>query len=156
MAMVADAVIARGCPWLDWSGYGSDISLRALARSREAVYSSRDRECIPEKYREQFLDPKLGDRWKVVEDIRARTHFFHGNLLHVDSAPYAEFNVIFCQNVLIYFARDKQRWIIDQLVERLRPGGLLVLGAGEDVNWRNTHVERLQWPGVCAYKKTGE
>ena len=59
-------------------------------------------------------------------------------------------------NVLIYFERDKQRWIIDQLVDRLRAGGLLILGAGEDVRWLNPDMRRVQWPGVCAYKKTGD
>jgi type IV pilus assembly protein PilK len=101
------------------------------------------------------MDHKLGGRRKVTEDIRARTHFFHSNLLHVDSAPFADFNIIFCQNTLIYFERDRQRWIIDQLVDRLRVGGLLILGAGEDVTWLRQNVSRLEWPGVCAYKKTG-
>ena len=68
-------------------------------------------------------------------------------------APFADFNVIFCQNVLIYFEREKQRWIIDQLADRLRNGGLLILGAGEDVRWLNQSMRRVQWPGVCAYKK---
>ena len=55
--------------------------------------------------------------------------------------------------MLIYFPRETQRWIIDQLVSRLSGGGLLVLGAGEDVGWHNDSVTRLQWPGVCAYQK---
>ena len=41
------------------------------------------------------------------------------------------------------------------VVERLRTGGLLILGAGEDVCWLNDSVQRLQWPGVCAYIKIG-
>ena len=99
--------------------------------------------------------PRTTRRVGVTPAIRAHTHFFHSNLLHVNSAPFADFNIIFCQNVLIYFERDKQRWIIDQLVDRLREGGLLVLGAGEDVRWLNPNMRRVQWPGVCAYKKTG-
>ena len=61
-----------------------------------------------------------------------------------------------CAVLLIDLALgDRQRWIIDQLVDRLRVGGLLVLGAGEDACWLAQNVRRLQWPGVCAYQKTG-
>jgi chemotaxis protein methyltransferase CheR/type IV pilus assembly protein PilK len=69
------------------------------------------------------------------------------------SAPFSGFNAIFCQNVLIYFAHDMQLRIIDQLVDRLQIGGLLVLGAGEDVRWTNSKMRRAQWPGVSAYIK---
>jgi len=33
--------------------------------------------------------------------------------------------------------------------------GMLIPGAGEDVRWLNQNMRRVQWPGVCAYKKTG-
>ena len=38
-------------------------------------------------------------------------------------------------------------------LQLLRHGGLLILGAGEDVGWLNNSVRRLKWPGVCAYQK---
>jgi type IV pilus assembly protein PilK len=155
MAMVVESVASRHKPWLQWHGIGTDISFNAVRQAQQAIYPEAAMQCIPPEYRETYMDQKLGGRRKVTADIRARTHFFHSNLLHVDSAPFADFNIIFCQNTLIYFERDRQRWIIDQLVNRLRIGGLLVLGAGEDVSWLAQNVRRLQWPGVCAYMKTG-
>ncbi len=155
MAMVVDSVVSRHKPWLQWHGIGTDISFNAVYQAQQGIYPEAAMASIPEVLRDSYMDHKLGERRKVTETIRARTHFFHSNLLHVDGAPFADFNVIFCQNVLIYFSRERQRWIIDQLVERLRTGGLLVLGAGEDVSWLNQSVCRLSWPGVCAYKKTG-
>jgi type IV pilus assembly protein PilK len=153
MAMVVESVICRGEPWLEWHGIGTDISFQAISASQQGVYHEDSVAFIPAPYRHRYMDQKLGNRMKVSDEIRSRTHFFHSNLLHVDSAPFADFNAIFCQNVLIYFSRDTQRWIIDQLVERLKPGGLLVLGAGEDAGWVNSEVERESWPGVCAYTK---
>jgi type IV pilus assembly protein PilK len=155
MAMVVESVVSRHKPWLQWHGIGTDISFNAISQAQQAIYPEEAMASIPEVFRDCHMDQKLGGRRRVTDNIRARTHFFHSNLLHVDSAPFADFNVIFCQNVLIYFSRERQRWIIDQLVERLRIGGLLVLGAGEDVSWTNPSVYRLQWPGVCAYTKTG-
>lgn len=155
MAMVVEGVVSRHSPWLHWHGIGTDISFKAVREAQQGIYPDAAMQFIPQPYRDSYMDHKLGGRRKVIDSIRARTHFFHSNLLHVNSAPFADFNIIFCQNVLIYFERERQRWIIDQLVDRLRIGGLLILGAGEDVSWLNQSVSRLQWPGVCAYKKTG-
>jgi len=155
MAMVVESIASTRKPWLEWHGIGTDISFRAISEAQRAIYSEQAVASIPPAYRDSYMDDKLGGRRIVAENLRARTHFFHSNLLHVDGAPFADFNVIFCQNVLIYFERDRQRWIIDQLVNRLRVGGLLVLGAGEDFTLQNPSVCRLQWPGVCAYRKTG-
>ncbi len=155
MAMVAEAVFGHGESWREWHGIGSDLSFRAVVQAREGVYPEKVLGDIPVQYRGRFMDPKLGGRARVADVIRHRTHFFHSNLLHVDVAPFASFNVIFCQNVLIYFPRQERAGIIDQLVDRLGPGGLLVLGPGEDVSWQNPNVERLLSPGVCAYRKNG-
>ena len=155
MAMVVESAVSRCKPLLQWHGIGTDISFNAIRQAQQAVYPEEAMQFIPGEYLDSYMDHKLGGRRKVIDAVRARTHFFHSNLLHVDSAPFADFNIIFCQNTLIYFERERQRWIIDQLVKRLRVGGLLILGAGEDVSWLGQNVRRLEWPGVCAYKKTG-
>lgn len=155
MGMVVDSVLSQYQPWIEWHGIGTDVSFNAINTAQQGVYQERAMKTIPDEYRDTYMEQKLGERCKVVDSVLARTHFFHSNLLHVDSAPFADFNIIFCQNVLIYFGRERQRWIIDQLVDRLRVGGLLILGAGEDVCWLNENVRRMEWPGVCAYKKTG-
>ena len=156
MAMVMEFALARNQPWLQWHGIGTDISFNAVSEAQQATYRESAIRSIPQQYRDLYMEKNEAQDWRVSDSIRARTHFFHSNLLHVNSAPFADFNIIFCQNVLIYFEREKQRWIIDQLVDRLRVGGLLILGAGEDVSWLNKNVRRLQWPGVCAYKKIGD
>ncbi len=155
MAMVVESAASRSKPWLQWHGIGTDISFNAVNRARQASYPEREARFIPGEYRERFVRTGDNGRCEIGADITGRTHFFHSNLMHVDSAPFADFSIIFCQNTLIYFARERQRWIIDQLVKRLRVGGMLILGAGEDVSWLAKNVRRYQWPGVCAYVKTG-
>ena len=155
MAMVVESAVSRSKPWLQWHGIGTDISFNAIHQAQRALYPEDAVRFIPAEYRERFMGYGQSEERIVAEAISARTHFFHSNLLHVDSAPFADFNIIFCQNTLIYFEREWQRWIIDQLVKRLRVGGMLILGAGEDVSWLGQNVRRLQWPGVCAYTKTG-
>jgi chemotaxis methyl-accepting protein methylase len=63
------------------------------------------------------------------------------------------FDVVFCQNVLIYFDRATRLAIINALFARTRMGGLLVLGAGEDIGWQSKGAERVSAHGVTAFKK---
>lgn len=155
IAMVVEHIV-RGCePWLQWHGIGTDISFNAINIAQNAIYPESALAFIPRGYRIDHMEHAGDGKWQVSADIRARSHFFHSNLLHANNVPFADFNIVFCQNVLIYFERDMQRWIIDQLVKRLQPGGMLILGAGEDVLWLNSSMRRLPCPGVCAYRKIG-
>jgi chemotaxis methyl-accepting protein methylase len=63
------------------------------------------------------------------------------------------FDVVFCQNVLIYFNRQTRLKILDELFARTRQAGLLVLGAGEDIGWNAAGAERVATRGVTAFKK---
>jgi type IV pilus assembly protein PilK len=153
IGMVVEHLLGKNKPWLEWHGIGTDISFRAITEAQRGVYREMAIQRIPVQYRHAYTRCIGDDQWSIVEAISARSHFFHSNLLHVNDAPFSDFNAIFCQNVLIYFEREIQLWIIDQLVNRLRPGGLLVLGAGEDLGWKNPLMLRAGLPGVCAYKK---
>ncbi len=153
MAMVMESVRRKLPTRLDWHGVGTDISFRAVNQSQRGRYPTSAVDSVPTEYRGALINECEPGTWELCESIRSRAHFFQGNLLHVDSAPFADFDIIFCQNVLIYFEHDTQLWIINQLAERLTRGGLLVLGAGEDAWWTNPLMHRQSWPGVCAYRK---
>lgn len=153
IAMVLEDCLQRHDPWIEWHGIGTDISFRAITEAQQGRYREAAIQRIPLQYRRAFTRATGADEYAIDEALRARCHFFHSNLLHVNSAPFADFNAISCQNVLIYFDTETQHWIMDQLVERLRDGGLLVLGAGEDVGWNNPRMQRANLPGVSAYNK---
>jgi len=155
LAMVVEHILADCQPWLKWQGIGTDISFGAINAAEAGRYGERAIAAVPALFKERYLLAVGQEEWDISPQLKARTRFFHSNLLYADSAPRSDFNIIFCQNVLIYFERERQRWIIDQLVDRLATGGLLVLGAGEDASWSSASVRRIPWPGVCAYSKIG-
>lgn len=153
IAMIVEKILTAKKPWFEWHGIGTDVSFQAINQAQNGRYMESSIEAIPVQYRHPYVKKINDEEWSISEDIVTRTHFFNSNLMHVNSVPFSDFNVIFCQNVLIYFEHDMQHWIIDQLVDRLQVGGLLVLGAGEDVRWTNSKMCRAQWPGVSAYIK---
>jgi len=153
IAMVVDTFIRQRRPLVEWHGIGTDLSFQAIAEGQQGCYNELAVAAIPATYRADYVSATDNGEYKISDELLTRIHLFHSNLLHIHSAPFADFDVIFCQNVLIYFDHPTRFWVINQLAERLRPGGLLILGAGEDFRWSHPSMKRAPCPGVCAYKK---
>ena len=64
-------------------------------------------------------------------------------------------DVIFCQNLLIYFRRWRRREILNRLAERLVPGGLLVIGVGEMSDWQHPDLQPVADEQVLAFTRKG-
>jgi chemotaxis protein methyltransferase CheR len=75
---------------------------------------------------------KRKDQWAVNQNIKSRVDFRQLNLM-TDFSSFGVFDVIFCRNVLIYFAPDQKRDVLNRLARCLAPDGFLVLGAAESV-----------------------
>lgn len=153
IAMVVDRFVRQNQPLVEWHGIGTDLSFQAIAYGQNGFFDEAAISSIPATYRRDYVNALGNGEFQIDDELRVRSHLFHSNLLHVNNAPFADFNVIFCQNVLIYFDHETRLWVINQLVERLRDGGLLILGAGEDSRWSHPMMQRAPCPGVCAYKK---
>jgi chemotaxis protein methyltransferase CheR/type IV pilus assembly protein PilK len=65
--------------------------------------------------------------------------------------PVVKVDVIYCQNLLIYFKKWLREKIMNAFVERLKPGGILVIGLGEVVDWSHPKMKRLCAEEVQAY-----
>jgi chemotaxis protein methyltransferase CheR/type IV pilus assembly protein PilK len=153
LAMILEADLARH----GLSGYygiiGSDISLHSLAAAKQAVYHNRRLMQIPEDLRQRFCEPMGVSRFRMVEELQRRVCFAQSNILDAARAPFAPMDIIYCQNVLIYFDREHRRQILDGLSARLREGGTLVLAPGEVIGWSNPRMERVGGPGVLAFRR---
>src|SRR5690606_25928178 len=71
------------------------------------------------------------NRVQVCKRLRGVVEFEARNL-SLGSYPTG-FDLIFCRNVLIYFAPDARRATLKRLVLSLRPGGYLFLGYSESL-----------------------
>jgi type IV pilus assembly protein PilK len=131
----------------------TDISMPTLSKARKGVYSRRKVEMIDAHLRERYFR-ELGDReMEVVPSLRDRICFARVNVLELDRAPMRDMDLIFCQNMLIYFRRWRKREIANRLAERLAPGGLLVFGPGEITEWRHLQLERVHCEDALAFQR---
>jgi chemotaxis methyl-accepting protein methylase len=136
---------------VEWRVLGTDISPSAVMYATRGRYTEKQAERVSEHRRMRFFDRVDGDL-KVQHHLRERVSFGASNLKDIDTCPYKDQDVIYCQNVLIYFREDMANHIVDELVKRLRPGGLLVLGAGEAPEWDSLEVTRWRPETVNAYR----
>lgn len=130
---------------------GMDISQTALASARKARYSKRRMELVkPEEVKRYFIQCTDGS-YEVVNKLRERVCFTQANIINARLLPDVKVDVIFCQNLLVYFRRWLRRDLLNALVDRLKPGGLLIVGLGEVVDWEHPNMQRTDDDQVQAY-----
>ncbi len=129
----------------------TDISTSMLIEAKQAEYDEAilGRGLSSERKR-QFFKANEG-RWRVATDIKRRVTFKEQNLLSTYGA-LGKFDIIFCRNVLIYFAAERKADILERMVHALNPGGVLFLGASETVTGYSDAFEMIRSASGVYYR----
>jgi len=132
----------------------TDISTKALAAAKSAIYPAERFSAVPPGWLRQFLLRGQG-RWegyyRVKPAVRGQVEFARLNLVE----PFSRHNlfpVIFCRNVMIYFDKITQEAVVNRLSACLEPGGHLFIGHAESL----TGVRHeLTYVRPAIYRKAG-
>lgn len=129
----------------DWQVIASDISTKALSRTRQGHYAERELSGLSASRRAKHLVAveNRPQTWEVTSSLRQNVRVTRHNLVS-DTPPFppAGCDVVFCRNVLIYFDRDSVLGLLDRLNKWLPFGGYLFLGYSESL-WQVTDAFRL-------------
>ena len=120
--------------------YATDINEVTLRQAREAIYPAE----LMQKYTQNYLS--AGGQRSFSEYYTARYDFailrpaLQRNIVFsqhnlVSDAPFNEFNVILCRNVMIYFNRDLQERTHNLFHASLAMFGILGLGSRESLRF---------------------
>lgn len=131
----------------------TDISLSALGKARDGLFGARKLEQMEMDLRVRYFDGQADGRFKIIPSLAARVCCARLNVLELAKAPFTGMDVIFCQNLLIYFRRWRRREILNRLAECLAPGGLLVVGVGEVGGWHHPALEPVADERVLAFTR---
>lgn len=129
----------------------TDISRAALTIARAGLFPQRKVEMMETPMRSRYFSQLSNGRYQVASGLKNHICFNHANVLSINEMPSMKLDVIFCQNLLIYFRRWLRHEIMNAFVERLKPGGMLVIGLGEVVDWAHKDMSRLPMDEVQAY-----
>lgn len=134
---------------------GTDISPAMVTQAREARYSAStiNRGLSPERRDRYFV--RDGADWVVRPEIRRRTQFMVHNLLDSYS-NLGRFDLIFCRNVLIYFSAESRESILSRMIQQMRPGGYLIVGASESLARHARDLEMVRSHGGVIYRLRGD
>ncbi|MDP6977118.1 MAG: protein-glutamate O-methyltransferase CheR [Myxococcota bacterium] len=112
--------------------FGTDLSPSALFVANSGRYDpmSISRGLDPAS-KEKFFD-QVGGVHSVGERVRSRVTFKRYNLM--DSfAEFGRFDLVLCRNVLIYFAPELKRDIVERIANTLHDDGCFIVGASESL-----------------------
>lgn len=112
----------------------TDLSATMLSKCEQGLYDelSLARGLSAER-RRQYFDTHASGMMQIKPEVRRMVTFRSLNLLH-SYAGLGRFDIVFCRNVLIYFAPPVKQKILQQIAALLQPGGILFLGASESIS----------------------
>lgn len=128
-----------------------DLSVTALATARKGRYHKRKVEVVKADELKRYTKQLNDGNYEIMSRVRERVCFTQANIIHHNKLPAISVDVIFCQNLLVYFRRWLRRDILNALVEHLKPGGILVTGLGEVIDWEHPQMQRITVDEVQAY-----
>lgn len=153
------AMILDGEPSLfgwDWTIVATDVDEGALAGARLGLYGDRAVNQVPPPLLERYFR-RRGKLFELDPDLRSRILYRPLNLAHTPYAlPFQEHDLVLLRNVLIYFRRPLQRWVISQVSKLLAPHGHLFLGASETLWQIQDDLEAVDLGSCFCYRhRTG-
>ncbi|HEV7507318.1 MAG TPA: CheR family methyltransferase [Thermoanaerobaculia bacterium] len=138
-----------------WTITATDVDEEALAGARIGLYGERAVSQVPPALLERWFS-RRGKLYELDAGLRSRVVYQRLNLAHAPFVlPYEEFDLVLMRNVLIYFRRPLQRWVISQVARVLTPEGYLFLGASETLWQIQDELESVDLGPCFAYRHRG-
>ncbi len=137
---------------------GTDISHSQLAKAQAGNYRQYEVRYMPAYFRDKYMSRK-GDPddsttvYSVKPSVKRMVQFGKLNLHRPLDFWLVGQDVIFCQNVLIYFQAQDRIDVVHRLAERLNIGGYLFLGPAEVVGLQIPGMKLCRWDNVLAYQR---
>ena len=114
----------------------TDLSTRILLQARQAVYEEDVLSDVPEALqRKYFVLVRQAPipAYEVVDKIRRLVRLARLNLMK-KWPMRGPFDLILCRNVMIYFDKPTQEWLVKRFWQLLQPGGHLFIGHSESLS----------------------
>ncbi|HWP41912.1 MAG TPA: CheR family methyltransferase [Blastocatellia bacterium] len=108
--------------------YATDIDDEALGKARQASYSARQVEGVPQQYLQKYFE-QTDTHYVFSKDLRRSVIFGRHDL--VQDAPISRIDLLICRNTLMYFNAEAQSRILAHFHFALNDDGILFLGKSE-------------------------
>lgn len=128
LAIVLSELLAEQGRELPLKIFGTDLSERAIARARAAVYPETIAHHVsPGRLQRFFHHTEAG--YQIRKDVRDLCVFARQDITR--DPPFSNIDLVSCRNLMIYLSAPAQRRVVPIFHYALRTGGALLLGASE-------------------------
>lgn len=135
---------------------GSDISEKKLAQAKNGRYRSFELRSLPHPYQQKYMTTFQQEHdhiAEVTQPLREVTQFRYLNLQSPACYATQRYDIVFCQNVLVYFNNETRSNILHRLGEQIYPGGYLFLAPTDVVNLRLPGMRAVHFPDALVYQR---
>jgi chemotaxis protein methyltransferase CheR len=130
----------------------TDLSNKILDQARSGTYSDIElSRGLPNDIKNIHFSG-VKDGLQISISHRSRMAFRKLNLLN-DFSRLGQFDIIFCRNVLFYFAGATKLDILNRMVKVMKPGAYLFLSSSEMLPAEITALETVRIAGCKCYRK---
>jgi chemotaxis protein methyltransferase CheR len=131
----------------------SDASDAMIARARQGLYAERSFRALPPDLRARYFRAE-GRGWRIDPGLHRQVRWTKANIVdRNEAAPLASADVVFCRNVLIYFADETVAQVARVFAESMPDHAHLCLGASESLTRMSTAFELVEVGGAFMYTK---
>ena len=143
----------------DWNVtiLATDINTGALRKAEEGIYSDWSFRDNPPWFKEHYFEKLDGNHHRLLPRIRKMVTFSYLNLSE-DHYPALQNNtnamdIIFCRNVLMYFAPGQIVLTVERFYRSLFDGGCLIVSPVETSLLSHSPFVTVRYPNSTFYKK---
>jgi chemotaxis protein methyltransferase CheR len=157
LAALVRAALGERLPEWRVTILGTDINRTFLAQARRGEFSEWALRDVVPADRAAVVEPGPGG-WRVRPELRGMVEFRHHNLIELTPEPapddrLAEFDIILCRNVMIYFDQPTLAALAPKLAKRLVAHGWLLIGHAEGGAPFQADFEPVLAPGAILYRR---
>jgi chemotaxis protein methyltransferase CheR len=119
-----------------WEVIGSDINNHVIKKARMGLYPITWSEKITDEYRHKYClkgKGKYEGEFLIDRQLAKNVRFQTNNLLEINHS-LGYFNIVFLRNVLIYFNDETRKRVIQNLLQNMKSGSLLIISQTENLN----------------------
>lgn len=123
-------VLSNHLPMSQISILATDLDENVIQKAKLGLYPERSLAEVPKDIHAKYFVPE-GQFYKVKEEVKRTATFKKHNLLKDNYE--ANFDLIVCRNVMIYFTEEAKDQIYLNFSKSLRSGGILFVGSTEQI-----------------------
>jgi chemotaxis protein methyltransferase CheR len=143
LAMLCMDFLGLEHPNWDTTILATDLDTKVLEKAVRGIYAKSSVEQLPKQYVRRFFRPISPNEYQVKDELKKEVLFRQFNLMH--QLPFRkQLHIVFLRNVMIYFDESTKEKLLQDIYEKMVPGGYLFIGSTESMSQSNTNFRYVR------------